>query len=181
MKRDVNLSRTLSYVLRHKPDSVGLTLDAAGWASVTDLLMALARKGHTISRATLERVVRDSDKQRFALSEDGLRIRANQGHSLQVDLGYEPAVPPRVLYHGTVERALASIRAQGLARRQRHHVHLSATVETASVVGARRGRPVVLSIDAKAMHEAGHAFFCSTNSVWLTEHVPPVYIRFPEA
>jgi len=180
MTRDDRLSKTLSYVLRHRPDTFGLKPDAAGWVPVAELLSALSRQGRPVSRDAVEQVVRHSDKQRFALSEDGSRIRANQGHSMQVELGYEACEPPAVLYHGTVKRSVASIREHGLEKRQRHHVHLSAAPDTASSVGARRGRPIVLQIEASVMHAEGHAFFRSANGVWLTEHVPAKYIRFPE-
>ncbi|MFT3924748.1 MAG: RNA 2'-phosphotransferase [Myxococcales bacterium] len=176
MNDDSRLSKTLSYVLRHQPEAFGLALDAAGWVGTDDLLAALRSRGHRVSRADLERVVRASDKQRFALSEDGRSIRANQGHSTPVELGYEPREPPARLYHGTVARFVASIRMHGLQKGQRHHVHLSESPETAIAVGARRGRPVVLLIDAAAMHAAGHSFFCSANGVWLTEQVPAAYV-----
>lgn len=179
MTRDPSLSKLLSYLLRHRPDAAGLTPDPAGWVLVDDLLMALRDRGLSVTRAALSQVVHESDKQRFAFSEDGLHIRANQGHSVQVELGYEPRVPPAVLYHGTVQRSLPAILEHGLTKRQRHHVHLSALPQTASVVGARRGHPVVLKVDAMAMHAAGYVFYCSPNGVWLTDHVPPQYIEQP--
>lgn len=179
MTADLRLSKTLSYVLRHHPEAFGLRLDSAGWVEVDALLTALAAAGHSASREELERVVRDNDKQRFAISSDGLRIRANQGHSTPVQLGYTASEPPAFLFHGTVERFVAAIRADGLTRGQRHHVHLSATRETASSVGARRGRGVVLTVRALAMHEAGYPFFCTANGIWLTDHVPAAYISFP--
>ena len=129
-----------------------------------------------ISRAELDEVVRTNDKRRFAFSADGTRLRASQGHSVSVDLGLTSEVPPAVLYHGTVERFLASILATGLAKRARQHVHLSADVATAGRVGSRRGRPVILRIDAAAMHAAGLRFYRSANGVWLTDEVPPAYI-----
>ena len=126
----------------------------------------------------LREVVETNDKKRFEFSPDGLRIRASQGHSVEVELGYQPAAPPETLYHGTAARNLESIRRQGLLKGQRHHVHLSADPETATNVGQRYGRPLVLKIDAAAMHAAGRIFFVSTNGVWLTECVPPEYIQF---
>jgi len=170
------LSRRLSYVLRHNPASVGIELDEAGWVDINVLLDALAAAGMTVTRVELERVVRDSDKQRFALDNQTNRIRANQGHSLPVELGLSPVVPPSVLYHGTTSRSLASIATQGLTRGDRHHVHLSPDEATAQRVGARRGLPIVLAIAAAAMHADGHAFYLSANGVWLTEAVPPGYL-----
>jgi putative RNA 2'-phosphotransferase len=175
--RAIAASKFLSFVLRHEPAAIGLELAEGGWARVDELLEALARHGRTLSRAELEDIVRSSDKQRFALNDDGTLIRANQGHSVEVDLGYEPATPPARLYHGTVERFLSSIREQGLLRGRRHHVHLSSTRELAEVVGRRRGRAVVLEVLAAQMAVAGHEFFVSANGVWLTTHVPPQFIR----
>ncbi|MGH6933788.1 MAG: RNA 2'-phosphotransferase, partial [Dongiaceae bacterium] len=140
----VQLSKFLSYVLRHRPDSIGLGLEEGGWAGVGDLLSAAARHGKPIALADLIDVVASNDKRRFAFSPDRRRIRAVQGHSVAVELGYAPATPPDRLYHGTVERFIESIRAEGLKRGRRHHVHLSADRETASKVGTRRGAPVVL-------------------------------------
>lgn len=174
------ISKQLSYVLRHRPDAIGITLDRAGWVAVDELLAALARHGTVVSRAELAAIVDASDKRRFALSADGARIRAQQGHSVPVELGHAEASPPATLYHGTVERFLASIRAQGLSRGKRHHVHLSATADTAVQVGARRGRPVILEIDAAAMAADGHRFWLTPNQVWLTDEVPARYIRLPD-
>lgn len=176
----VQTSKFLSYVLRHRPDAIGIELDEAGWVDVEQLLEACRRNGRPISRAKLDEVVATNNKKRFAFSHDGLRIRASQGHSLSVDLGLEAVAPPELLYHGTVERFLRSIRAEGLRRGTRHHVHLSPDVETATRVGERRGRPVVLVIEATRMHGDGFAFFLSQNNVWLTDAVPPEYLRFPD-
>jgi putative RNA 2'-phosphotransferase len=167
----VRASKRLSYVLRHHPDSVGLTLDGAGWADVEDLRRAL---GWT--RTQLEDVVAGNDKQRFAFDDTGTRIRASQGHSVPVDLGYAPAQPPDALFHGTVERFLAGILAEGLRPGTRHAVHLSPDVETARRVGARRGRPVVLRVDAAALAAEGAVFSRSANVVWLVDAVPPGYV-----
>ncbi|HEX6369059.1 MAG TPA: RNA 2'-phosphotransferase [Longimicrobium sp.] len=175
----VRMSRFVSKVLRHAPESVGLRLDEAGWVDVDDLLAAAARSGVALDRATLERVVAENDKQRFALSGDGVRIRASQGHSVPVELGLAPAVPPDVLFHGTADRSLESIRAQGLVPGRRTHVHLSADEATAVNVGRRHGRPVVLRVEAGRMHRAGHAFYRSENGVWLTVAVPPEHLCFP--
>jgi putative RNA 2'-phosphotransferase len=175
-KERTHLSKFLSLILRHEPGKVGLTLDEAGWVGVAELLGAMARHGHAVTRAALDEVVTTSDKKRFAFSADGERIRASQGHSMEVDLGYAPATPPDVLYHGTVERFLGSIRGQGLLKGQRHHVHLSADEATAVKVGDRRGRAVVLTIDAAGMAREGIEFYVSANGVWLTEHVPARFI-----
>lgn len=173
-------SKFLSLVLRHQPGAIGLTLDQSGWVSVEDLLRALASHGKPLARADLESLVASSDKQRFALSPDRSMIRANQGHSVQVDLALPPVVPPEVLYHGTVERYLPSIREHGLLKGKRHHVHLSATRELAVVVGKRRGEPYVLEVDARGMTAAGLVFYHSENGVWLTEHVPARFLMISE-
>lgn len=174
-------SKFLSLVLRHKPSTIGLELDAAGWASVDELLAKAASAHHTLSRALLEKVVETSDKKRFAFSEDGLRIRANQGHSVDVELGLPPVAPPARLYHGTASRFLDAILAEGLSKRQRHHVHLSESRETATAVGGRYGQPVLLAVDSQRMAAEGYLFFRSDNNVWLIDHVPPVYLRVVEA
>lgn len=171
------LSRYLSYVLRHRPDAIGLSLDAAGWVEVDTLLAACAAHGRPLTRDELEQVVALDDKQRYAFSDDGLRIRASQGHSVAVELGYEPRVPPEILYHGTTERFLEAIRREGLRRGERHHVHLSADQETARTVGARRGVPVVLRVRAGEMARQGATFYLSANGVWLTEVVAAGFIE----
>lgn len=171
---DRSLSKLMSLALRHDPGALGLTLDAQGWVAIEALVAGLAARRRGVTRADVERVVAESDKQRFAI--DGDRIRANQGHSVEVELGYAPATPPDRLYHGTAAANLESIRAQGLRRGSRHHVHLSADVATARRVGARHGTPVVLVVDAARMDADGHAFFQAANGVWLTEHVPPAYL-----
>jgi putative RNA 2'-phosphotransferase len=174
-------SKFLSLVLRHDPALIGVALDDAGWVDVDVLLDALARHGKALERSALERLVRESDKQRFALSADGRRIRANQGHSVDVALGYAASPPPELLYHGTVERFLSAIRVEGLVRGARHHVHLSATRDVATSVGSRRGRPVVIEVDAGAMARQGYEFFRSENGVWLTDHVPARFLRLDAA
>lgn len=173
-------SKFLSYVLRHHPAEIGITLDSAGWVPVAELLSAMRKHGRGISESLLREIVAASDKQRFAISDDGLKMRASQGHSVPVELGYEPAEPPTVLYHGTVDRAVESIRATGLVKGQRHHVHLSADVKTAGAVGGRRGRAVILTVDAARMRRAGCLFYRSANGVWLTDHVPAAFITFDE-
>ncbi|MEU1377144.1 RNA 2'-phosphotransferase [Streptomyces triculaminicus] len=176
-RRTVRVSKYLSLHLRHQPESIGISLDAQGWVDVDVLLTAAAAHGFPVGRQELEHVVATNDKRRFALEGD--RIRAQQGHSVAVDLGLPAAEPPPYLYHGTVGRNVAAIRSEGLSPMNRHHVHLSADRETATRVGARRGKPVVLAVDAAAMHAAGHVFRVTGNGVWLAERVPPRFLRFP--
>ncbi|MBV2354786.1 RNA 2'-phosphotransferase [Streptomyces sp. J2-1] len=178
-RRTVQVSKYLSKHLRHQPERIGLTLDAGGWAEIEELRAAAATHGFPFTRAELDHVVATNDKRRFAV--EGTRIRASQGHSVEVDLGLPPATPPPYLYHGTVAPALDAIRAEGLRPMNRHAVHLSADRDTATRVGARRGRPVILAVDAGAMHRAGHVFHVSANGVWLTEGVPVEYLRFGSA
>ncbi len=174
------ISKFLSLVLRHEPARFGVALDSAGWTSVDELLAQCAKHGVAFTRDELLEVVRTNDKQRFALSPDRARIRANQGHTTEVELELAPAVPPAVLYHGTVDRFLPAIRTEGLSKGQRHHVHLTADLATAKKVGGRRGKPVILTVRAAELVAAGHAFFVSANHVWLIDHVPPAFLGFPE-
>ncbi|GLX01475.1 RNA 2'-phosphotransferase [Microtetraspora sp. NBRC 16547] len=176
-RRMVRISKYLAKHLRHQPERIGIELDARGWVDVEALLAASAAHGFPISRAELERVVADNDKRRYVI--EGERIRASQGHSVPVDLDLPLTTPPAFLYHGTIGRSVAAIRAQGLRPMGRHHVHLSPDRATATRVGARRGWPVVLVVDAAAMRAAGHEFRVSANGVWLVDHVPPAFIRFP--
>lgn len=178
-RRRTELSRFLSHVLRHRPDRIALALDAAGWAEIDALLTGAAQAGRPITREDLQEIVETSDKQRFAISADGGRIRASQGHSVAVRLGYVPVAPPRTLYHGTAPRFLEAIRRDGLKRMRRHHVHLSPDPDTARTVGGRRGKPVILEVAAGAMARDGHLFYVSDNGVWLTDAVPPAYLTFP--
>lgn len=178
--REVRLSKTLSYHLRHAPQEIGLTLEDGGWVKITDLIAALySRKKLTLTIYDLKAVVANCPKKRFSFSEDGLRIRANQGHSVEVDLQLEETAPPPVVYHGTADRFLDAIQAEGLKKMNRHHVHLSGDVETAHKVGSRHGRPVVLEVHSGKMHEDGFKFFRSANGVWLTDVVPAKYIGVP--
>jgi putative RNA 2'-phosphotransferase len=176
-RRMVTVSKFLAKHLRHSPDALGLTLRPGGWVSVDDLLTASARAGFGITYDELLECVETNDKQRFAFDDTGGLIRANQGHSVAVDLHLQALTPPDVLYHGTVERFLTSILAEGLKKGKRHHVHLSPDVETARKVGARRGKPVILRVAAATMHADGLAFFRSANGVWLTESVPALYLQ----
>ncbi|MEU7825455.1 RNA 2'-phosphotransferase [Catellatospora sp. NPDC049133] len=169
------ISKQLAYVLRHRPDTIGITLGPGGWVPIDTLLAALRAHGKGISRATLDAVVADNDKQRFAIEGD--LIRASQGHSVEVDLGLTPIAPPALLYHGTARRNLDSIMAEGVHRGARHHVHLSGDTGTAHKVGSRHGSPVILIVDAAAMAADGHTFYRSANGVWLTDTVPAPYLR----
>jgi putative RNA 2'-phosphotransferase len=173
-------SKFVSLVLRHEPQKSGLTLDPHGWVAIDDLLASAERAGVRITRDQLEQVVAENDKQRFAISDDRLRIRARQGHSVSVDLELPPLTPPDRLYHGTVDRFITSIRQQGLIRGSRQHVHLSATLETAIIVGQRHGAPVILTVDSATMRHDGYLFYRSENGIWLTDAVPARYLSFPE-
>lgn len=172
----VRVSKRLSYVLRHRPDSIGIELDAAGWVDVDGLLTALAAHGLRLSRAELEHVVATNDKRRFAFDPTGTRIRASQGHSVAVELGYQPVTPPDALFHGTPARSVEAILREGLRPGNRHAVHLSPDVATARKVGERRGRAVVLRVDAERLAAAGAVFTRSANGVWLVPVVPPEFL-----
>jgi putative RNA 2'-phosphotransferase len=173
----VRISMRLSYVLRHRPDTAGIELDANGWVDVESLVAALSANGDAVLLDEIEHVVATSEKQRFELV-DG-RIRAAQGHSVSVDLDLTPLTPPDVLFHGTVERFLPLIAEQGLRSMERSHVHLSADETTATKVGQRRGVPVILQLRALQMNQDGHDFFRAANGVWLTVKVPPNFLVFP--
>ena len=170
------VSKRLSYWLRHAPAAGGLKLDGAGWASTEAILEALNTSHLPITRSELEAIVTSNDKQRFELSEDGGRLRARQGHSIEIDGDWPIASPPELLFHGTAERFLPSILERGLLPGARHHVHLSSTAKIAHAVGARRGRSIVLAVAASEMAGDGFTFRLSSNGVWLTEHVPSRYL-----
>ncbi|HKT38938.1 MAG TPA: RNA 2'-phosphotransferase [Ktedonobacterales bacterium] len=176
-KRLVKLSKYLSRHLRHQPEALGLTLDPGGWVAVDALLVAMRRNGVAISRADLEEIVARNNKQRFAFDESGQRIRANQGHSVLVDLQLTPLPPPDALYHGTSRDVIGAILRDGLRKMRRHHVHLTDDIATAVKVGRRHGEPVVFRVEAAAMAGDGFQFYRSENGVWLTESVPPRYLR----
>jgi putative RNA 2'-phosphotransferase len=178
--RLVKVSKYLSRHLRHNPERLGLRLEPGGWVDVDDLLAACARHGFALSRAELDEVVGRNDKRRFSFDMSGRRLRANQGHSVPVDLQLAPAVPPSTLFHGTHGSAVDAVLSVGLQPMGRHHVHLSTTVAAARRVGARRGRPVVLAVDAAAMSAAGHAFWVTDNDVWLVDVVPPGFLTVLE-
>ena len=174
------ISKFLSLLLRHQPERAGLTLDEQGWVGTEAVVAALRSRFGTFSREDLERLVAGSDKQRFAFDDGGERIRANQGHSVPVDLGLDAAAPPTILFHGTSRRFLESIQEQGLIKGRRHHVHLSRDVETAEMVAGRRtGETTILEVAAARMAAEGYAFFRSANGVWLTDSVPPRFLTIP--
>ena len=175
--RLVKISKYLSKYLRHTPDKIGIKLAPGGWVVVDELLTACAKNEFPITRQELQVVVESNDKQRFSFDSTGILIRANQGHSVKVDLQLEPVVPPDVLYHGTGHKSVESIMQTGLCQMSRHHVHLSRDISTAQTVGARHGKPVIFIIYAAAMHQAGYIFYCSNNGVWLVADVPLKYLQ----
>ena len=173
---DVRLGRFLSLVLRHNPQAAGITLDEHGWADVEALLGGVRRTGRQMDREDLERIVRENSKQRYAFNQDHSKIRANQGHSLPVDVELRRETPPQVINHGTAARFLEAIRREGLRRMSRQYVHLSGDYATALAVGRRHGAPAVLTVDAAAMAAAGFVFYRSENGVWLCAAVPAAYL-----
>jgi len=175
-KETTRLSKFLSLVLRHQPELVGISLDEQGWTDVKTLLEKMRQSESTFTFDALKHIVDTSPKKRFAFNSTLDKIRANQGHSVEVELGYAAASPPELLYHGTALRNLESIMAKGLEKRDRHHVHLSGDTETALKVGQRHGKPVILQVHAARMASNGFTFFLSDNGVWLTDHVPAEYI-----
>lgn len=170
-------SKFLSLILRHKPETIGITLDSAGWVAVKELLTALNKYGRGMKLNELKELVATGDKRRFAFSEDGKKIRASQGHSINVNLGYEEREPPDYLYHGTVSKFLDSIYKNGIQKMKRHHVHLSEDVDTATNVGNRRGNAKILLVNTKDMFADGYKFYVSANGVWLTDHILPKYFH----
>jgi putative RNA 2'-phosphotransferase len=172
----IQLSKFLSFVLRHKPDAIDLALDRQGWVSIDELLEKATAAGTQFSREELLYVVQTSDKQRFSISIDGLRIRAAQGHSVSVELGLPPQQPPPVLFHGTAARFIEAILSDGLKPQARQQVHLSADEPTARRVGQRHGKPVILTVDAARMHTEGFKFYRADNGMWLTDQVPPGFL-----
>lgn len=179
MRRNrVRLSKFMSLVLRHQPEVIGRSLDRGGWMSIEDLVSGASRAGVGLTREVVIAIAGDDEKGRYALSEDGLKIKATYGHSIEVDLGLKACRPPEQLFHGTATRSLDSIKLAGIARKRRRYVHLSADRVTAAKVGGRHGRPVILAIQAVRMFEAGFLFYHSESGIWLTERVPPEYIDF---
>ncbi|NVZ23697.1 RNA 2'-phosphotransferase [Pseudomonas costantinii] len=176
-KQRDGISKLLSYVLRHAPESLDIVLDSDGWTDVDALIHNANQHGHNLDREALLEVVETNDKKRFTLSGDGQRIRAAQGHSTeQVQVQHVEKAPPALLYHGTASRFMASIEVQGLIPGSRHHVHLTDNPETAMSVGKRYGQPVLLTVDAQAMSQAGVQFFQADNGVWLVASVPATYL-----
>lgn len=178
-KRKTHLSKFISLILRHEPQAIGLELGPEGWVRVDALLAGMNGKGESISLDELQEIVATSEKKRFAFSDDGLLIRANQGHSVDVEITFEKATPPEILFHGTATRFLESIRAKGLQKQNRQHVHLSADEATAIKVGQRHGTPIVLRVRAERMNNAGFSFYIAPNGVWLTDSIPPEFLEFP--
>lgn len=171
------ISKYMSLILRHRPEVIGITLDRHGWADVNELIAGIGREYPTLDRAMLEEIVRTDNKGRYSFSDDGTRIRANQGHSIPVDVELPETEPPHTLYHGTASRFTASIEAKGLLPQSRLYVHLSPDAATARAVGQRHGDPVVYLVDAARMRRDGHVFYLSVNGVWLTKTVPAQYLR----
>ena len=179
-KRKTRISKFLSLILRHAPEKVGLTLEENGWVRVDDLIAACKQNGKEITLANLREVVETNDKKRFSFDASGEKIRANQGHSVEIEIEFEKKTPPAVLYHGTAEKNVNSILQGGLQKMRRHYVHLSSDKETARKVGARYGKPVVFEVDARAMLDNDCSFFVSANGVWLIESVPARFLRLIE-
>lgn len=171
----VSASKFLALVLRHKPEEIEISLDEHGWADVNELVQGMSKRTD-LSLDVLEEIVATDSKQRYSFNEDRTLIRANQGHSIEVDVELEQKTPPPVLYHGTGEKYAPSIEKSGLMPKSRLYVHLSSDFETAAQVGARHGSPIVYAVDAATMHEHGHAFFLSRNGVWLAKSVPAEYL-----
>ena len=176
--RKTKTSRFISMILRHKPETIGITLDEHGWADVQELIDGINHSGgHSLDMELLEEIVRTDEKQRYSFNEDHTLIRANQGHSIPVDVELEKRTPPDILWHGTGEKYVDSIDVQGLIPKSRLYVHLSTDRETAKKVGSRHGRPVIYEIDCRQMAEDGYSFFESANHIWLTKEVPVKYLK----
>lgn len=172
------LSVFISLILRHRPEVINISLDKYGYANVDELIKGVNNSGKKLTREILEDIVKTDNKNRYSFNEDKTKIRANQGHSINVDVGLKMAIPPEILYHGTAEKSLNYILLDGIKKMNRLYVHLSDNLETAEKVGSRHGKPVVLIIDAKKMVEDGYNFYLSDNNVWLTDFVPKKYIKF---
>ena len=173
-------SKFVSLILRHKPEVIGIHLDEHGWADIEELIAGIS-KTREFNRTMLEEIVRTDNKQRFIFNENKTKIRANQGHSIPVDVDLPEAVPPDRLWHGTGEKYVASIDQQGLISKSRLYVHLSSDAATATKVGSRHGKPVLYIVKTKEMYDDGYKFFLSKNGVWLTKEVPVKYLVKAEA
>ncbi|MCX4267451.1 MAG: RNA 2'-phosphotransferase [Lachnospiraceae bacterium] len=171
-----SISKYMSLILRHKPETIGITLDQHGWADVEKLIKGI-QKTRYLDRQMLEEIVRTDTKQRYSFNADQTKIRANQGHSIPVDVELEEQMPPDWLWHGTGEKYTSSIEKQGLLAKTRLYVHLSVDLQTALAVGKRHGKPVIYRINSKKMKEDGYRFYCSVNGVWLTKQVPLNYLE----
>lgn len=178
-RRLERISKFISMILRHKPEVIGITLDEHGWADVDELIKGINETGEEIefSKDTLEIIVKTDKKQRYSFSQDKTLIRANQGHSIPVDVELEKKEPPKVLYHGTGIKSVKAIQEQGLLPMERLYVHLSTDVETATNVGKRHGTPVIFKVNAEQMQKDSYDFFQSVNGVWLTKEVPVKYLE----
>jgi putative RNA 2'-phosphotransferase len=179
-KQRTKVGKFLSLILRHQPEIVGLTLEENGWVSVEKLIKACVANGQPLTRPELDEIVAANEKKRFAFDESGTKIRANQGHSVAIEIEFEERTPPKILYHGTAEKNVEIIAEQGLSKMQRHHVHLSAEIETALKVGSRHGKPVIFQIDTEIMLTENFKFYVSANNVWLIDEVPPNFLERTE-
>ncbi|GFZ30233.1 putative RNA 2'-phosphotransferase [Clostridium zeae] len=175
-REDIELGKFISLILRHSPDTIGITLDAHGWAKIEDLIKGINNAGKRINFETLERIVKENNKQRYSFSDDRTKVRANQGHSIDVDVELAESIPPKHLYHGTSRRFIDSIMDLGIQKQSRQYVHLSMDFDTARSVGERHGKVIVLKINSITMFNNGHKFYLSKNGVWLTDSVPVEYI-----
>ncbi|WP_053957478.1 RNA 2'-phosphotransferase [Inediibacterium massiliense] len=173
---NTKLSKYISLILRHKPEIIGVKLDNHGWCDVDDLLFRMNKNGKIINRSQLDEIVKMDDKDRYTYNDDGTKIRANQGHSIDVDIELEKEIPPQYLYHGTIQKYVLPILKEGIKKGQRQYVHLSTNIEIAKIVGKRRGIPVILKIEAGKMYLDGYQFYLSKNKVWLCDYVPNKYI-----
>ncbi|GAA0083358.1 RNA 2'-phosphotransferase [Clostridium sp. CTA-6] len=176
-KQDLKISKFISLVLRHKPQEANLELDKHGWCNITDFLKGLNNKGFKVNITDIERIVREDDKQRYSFNEDKTKIRANQGHSIKIDLKLKAIKPPKVLYHGTSTKVINKILHEGIKKQSRQYVHLSSNIETASKVGKRHGKLAILEVNTEQMHLEGYNFYLSDNKIWLTDYVPSKYLK----
>lgn len=175
-KQDINLSKFISLILRHKPEIIDIQVDKNGWCDVEELLDRMKNKGRAITRAQLDHIVESDNKGRYTYNSNGTKIRANQGHSIKVDVELKQEIPPKYLYHGTIQKYVEPIMKDGIKKGQRQYVHLSENVEVANTVGKRRGKPVILKIEAGLMHQQGYKFYLSKNNVWLCDYIPSMYV-----